>query len=99
MTANIIEYCYNMYFYSCKNIRYPANLPQVSVVIPFRNEVLSMLLRTVYSILGNTPDHLLKEIILVDDGSTLGKYYYVLKDIAKMESKVVSFTNDFIAPT
>ena len=56
----------------CKDMRYPSNLPQISIVIPFRDEVLSVLLRTMYSILGNTDSSLLKEIILVDDGSTKG---------------------------
>ena len=31
------------------------------------------LIRTVYSIVGNTPTNLLREIILVDDGSVNGK--------------------------
>ena len=30
------------------------------------------LLRTVYSIVGNTPTNLLREVILVDDGSVNG---------------------------
>ena len=57
---------------SCKDLRYPTNLPEISVVIPFRDEHLSVLLRTVYSIVGNTPTNLLREVILVDDGSING---------------------------
>ena len=44
-------------------------LPSVSVVIIFHNEALSVLLRTVYSVLDQSDAALLKEIILVDDFS------------------------------
>lgn len=55
----------------CATIEYDLSLyPRVSVVIPFYNEALSMLMRTVYSLLKRTPDVLLAEIILVDDRST-----------------------------
>ena len=45
------------------------NLPKASVVIIFCNELLTLILRTVWSILNQTPRDLLHEIILVDDGS------------------------------
>ncbi|XP_052778764.1 polypeptide N-acetylgalactosaminyltransferase 3-like [Mya arenaria] len=53
----------------CQKIEYPDDLPQIGVVIIFRDEWPSILLRTVYSVLQMTPEKLLKEIILVDDGS------------------------------
>ena len=37
-------------------------LPTVSVVIPFYNDALSMILRTVHSVLLRTPKQLLKEV-------------------------------------
>ncbi|XP_071257935.1 polypeptide N-acetylgalactosaminyltransferase 18-like isoform X2 [Salvelinus alpinus] len=53
----------------CKNITYPSNLPQVSIVFIFVNEALSVILRSIHSAMHRTPSHLLKEIILVDDNS------------------------------
>ena len=51
--------------------QYPINLPKASVVLVFHNEGLSVLLRTVVSILNRSPAHLLTEVLLVDDFSDL----------------------------
>lgn len=54
----------------CRNRRYAVStLPTITVIIPFYNEALSMLLRTVHSILTRTPPELLSQIILVNDHS------------------------------
>ncbi|XP_020344385.1 polypeptide N-acetylgalactosaminyltransferase 9-like [Oncorhynchus tshawytscha] len=53
----------------CKQLTYPEDLPQISVVFIFVNEALSVILRSVHSVVNHTPAHLLKEIILVDDNS------------------------------
>ena len=60
----------------CKNWIYPSDeyLPTASVILVFYDEGWSVLLRTVHSVINTSPPELLKEIVLVDDGSTVGKY-------------------------
>lgn len=54
----------------CNDIKYNIDeLPNVSVIIIFTNEIFSALVRTVWSVINRTPKKLLKEIILVDDFS------------------------------
>ncbi|KAF6277884.1 polypeptide N-acetylgalactosaminyltransferase 9 [Rhinolophus ferrumequinum] len=53
----------------CRQMTYSHDLPQVSVVFIFVNEALSVILRSVHSVVNHTPPQLLKEVILVDDNS------------------------------
>ena len=71
----------NIYFYikylyviicRCKNWIYPdvQYLPTASVILVFFDEGSSVLLRTVHSVINTSPKELLKDIILIDDGSS-----------------------------
>ncbi|XP_074123534.1 polypeptide N-acetylgalactosaminyltransferase 11-like isoform X1 [Sminthopsis crassicaudata] len=64
----------------CKGKSYPSSLPVASIIICFYNEVLSVLLRTVHSVIDHTPPHLLHEIILIDDHS---EFDYLKEDLHK----------------
>lgn len=59
--------------FRCHKKLYSAELPVVSVIIPFINEHLNSLKRTFHSVINRSPRKLLKEIILVDDFSDKGK--------------------------
>lgn len=56
----------------CKQMNYSQNLPMASIILVSHNEAISMILRTIYSILNRSPENLIREIILIDDCSTLG---------------------------
>ncbi|XP_060534269.1 polypeptide N-acetylgalactosaminyltransferase 1 isoform X1 [Cylas formicarius] len=53
----------------CKDLKYSPTI-KASVIVIFYNELMSVILRTVWSVILQTPSHLLQEIILVDDCST-----------------------------
>lgn len=80
----------------CSSIKYLGELPSVSIVIPFYNDHLSTLLRTVYSVINRAPRKLLKEVILVNDQSTKDFLYDELEDhIEKHLSHIVKL---FVLP-
>ena len=53
----------------CQEVNYDSHLAESSVIITFRTEPRSTLLRTVVSVLNRTPPQILREIILVDDNN------------------------------
>jgi hypothetical protein len=56
----------------CKKKVYSNNLPKCTIFIPFCNENWMTLLRTVHSVLINSPLHLIEEILLIDGASNRG---------------------------
>ncbi|KAK7501657.1 hypothetical protein BaRGS_00007088, partial [Batillaria attramentaria] len=60
-------------FPGCRTKQYPHDLPPASIIIPFHDEWPSVLLRTVYSVVNRSPRHMLWEVVLVDDASTMDK--------------------------
>lgn len=67
----------------CKNLKYLAKLPTVSIIIIFNNEVKSVLLRTIHSVINRTPKELLHEVILVNDNSTNEELYEPLQNYVR----------------
>ena len=62
---------------SCRVKPYGIDLPTASVIIIFRNERWSPVLRTIYSVINRSPKHLLKEVLLVEDYSDLSNLLIV----------------------
>ena len=63
----------------CLNKKYLRNLPRVSIVIIFNNEIFSTFKRTLHSLYNRTPHELIEEVILINDASTLEHLYDPLR--------------------
>lgn len=68
---------------ACRTKKYLKDLPKVSFIIPFHNEVLSTLTRTIHSIFNRSPPELVEEVILVNDNSDKEHCYEALEDYIK----------------
>jgi hypothetical protein len=65
----------------CRQIEYKAPPITASIVMCLHNEAWSTLLRSIHSVIDRSPSHLLKEIILVDDFSDMGKQGFFFFDV------------------
>ncbi|KAL5249017.1 hypothetical protein ACHWQZ_G018012 [Mnemiopsis leidyi] len=63
----------------CVGITYKNSETKVSVVINFHNELLSLLLRSIISVLKSIPKKNFHELILIDDGSNLDQHFDLLE--------------------
>jgi len=83
---------------ACRSKNYDiSSLPTASVIVIFFNEPYSVLVRTVHSVINTTPERLLREVILVDDGSSnvelKGKLDYYVKTRFSDKVKVLRLKN------
>ncbi|CAH1259388.1 GALNT1 [Branchiostoma lanceolatum] len=72
----------------CLQEEYPTDLPQASVVMIFYNEALSVVLRSLHSVVSQSPPHLIGEIILVDDCSDKPDLMFPLEAHISTNSKL-----------
>eukprot|EP01055_Gregarina_sp_Pseudo9_P003182 Gregarina_sp_Pseudo_9__3181@NODE_336_length_3123_cov_19_521401_g316_i0_p1_GENE_NODE_336_length_3123_cov_19_521401_g316_i0NODE_336_length_3123_cov_19_521401_g316_i0_p1_ORF_typecomplete_len675_score202_21Glyco_tranf_2_3/PF13641_6/1_4e16Glycos_transf_2/PF00535_26/2_4e14Glyco_transf_7C/PF02709_14/1_5e10Ricin_B_lectin/PF00652_22/5e03Ricin_B_lectin/PF00652_22/7e05Ricin_B_lectin/PF00652_22/39GlcNAc/PF11397_8/8_3e05Glyco_tranf_2_2/PF10111_9/0_00012PepSY_TM_like_2/PF16357_5/0_023_NODE_336_length_3123_cov len=68
----------------CLNVKYEdKNLPESDVIIVFHNEDLSVLLRSIHSILNRSPPQLLRSVILVNDDSNSTTHPWLFDELPK----------------
>ena len=69
----------------CRKLDYgdPSALPKASVILIFCNETMSALMRTVWSVIDQSPPDLLHEIVLIDDGSGTEEITVLLPEYIK----------------
>ncbi|KAL5261290.1 hypothetical protein ACHWQZ_G007109 [Mnemiopsis leidyi] len=71
----------------CTNRTYTTSNTSVSVIINYHNELLSLVLRSLYTVLAAIPPHNLHEVILIDDGSDLASYHE-LREVEPLVSEL-----------
>ena len=72
----------------CDNFKYRKSNTTISVVLNYHNEILSLLLRTIYTTLRAIPPGNLHELILIDDASNLTTH----PDLKLIQPLVSTFT-------
>lgn len=75
----------------CLKKKYARQLPRVSIVIIFNNEIFSVFKRTLHSLFNRTPHELIEEVILVNDNSTFDHLYDPLKNYIKSNFAPLKF--------
>lgn len=58
----------------CSDLKYNLRTEHMTIIVNYMNEPLSLILRTVYSILNHTPPTFMHQLIVVDDGSDLDTF-------------------------
>ncbi|CAH0548763.1 unnamed protein product [Brassicogethes aeneus] len=81
----------------CKDFQYDTKL-KATVIIIFYNELLSVILRTIWSVILQSPEQNLQEIILVDDSSTDENLkglldYYITTRLKDKKVKIIHLKN------
>ncbi|XP_052399304.1 probable polypeptide N-acetylgalactosaminyltransferase 8 isoform X2 [Carassius gibelio] len=71
----------------CATKSYPTDLPTISVILIYFNEAPSVIKRAIHSIIDKTPALLLKEIILVDDYSSIEDLHLALDEYIELFNK------------
>jgi len=74
-----------------KHRMYPKELPSASVVIVFHNEHISVLLRTVHSVLNHSPPRFVSQVILVDDASMHNKERFYKKHWLRLQEELTEY--------
>ena len=66
----------------------------VSVVMCMRNELIYLLLRTLTTIVRRTPQHLLREIVLIDDGSEVDNLPEIINYCSQLNIPLKTLKNN-----
>lgn len=72
----------------CKNKTFKGSKIKVSVIINYHNELLSLVLRSVYTVINAIPPQNFHELILIDDASNLTTFH----DLLEVETLVKSLS-------
>jgi len=67
---------------------YSPTLPVASIIFVFHNENLSVLLRSIHSVLNRSPPRLLSQVILVDDASVPAKGRFGKKQWLRLQQEL-----------
>ena len=65
----------------CSRYQSITTLPKVTVIFVFHNELFSVLLRSIHSVLNRSPAELLEQIILVNDNSNAETHFWLYKPL------------------
>ena len=74
---------------NCSVLQYDEQLPSVSIIIVFYNEGLTVLQRTINSIMTQSPPELILEVLLIDDGSDIVNLQDRLEDYIELWDGIV----------